>query len=181
MTFFDPLKGLYLPCCRKVVCWGSHPLELFHNTDFKGHINCPLCRKPNLASQPSLSLLQETCLANPALPLPVKKVRVATTPRPPVGTRSRSSADKDRSSVIYPPPPTPLHSHLPLDLLHSTLVKYTLQPTFDDSPTFASLGKNTHQSPSNADISHTHAYYIHTHPQESAKQLGPETVLGFPP
>jgi len=53
VSFFDPLKGLYLPCCGKAVCWGSHPLESFHNTDFKGHINCPLCGMLNLASKPA--------------------------------------------------------------------------------------------------------------------------------
>ena len=79
--------------------------------------------------------------------------------------------------MIYPPPPTPPHSHPPPDLLHSTLDMYTSQARFVDSLTLASRAKNTQQSPSNSHLSHTHAYYIHTHPQESVKDLGPDTVL----
>jgi len=176
MAFFDPLKGLYLPCCSKVVCWGSHSLELFHNTDFKGHINCPLCGMPNLASQPSLSLLQEACLTNPSLTLSVTKATVSTTPRPPVGTRSRNSVDKNKDSVTYPPPFTSPHFHPLSDLLHNTHDMYTLQPIFVGIITFVPCGKNTHHPPSISHLSHTHARYTHTHPQESAKNLGPDTV-----
>jgi len=126
VAFFDPLKGLYLPCCGKTVCWGSHPLELFHNTDFKGHMNCPLCCMPNLASQPSFSLLQEACLTNPSLPLPVKKAKVATTPRTSsMGTRSRSFVEKEKSSVNCPQTVTSPHSLLLPALLHTTHDMYT--------------------------------------------------------
>jgi len=54
---------------------------------------------------------------------------------------------------------------------------YTSQSRFVDSLTSASRGKNTQQFPSHPHPSHTHAYHIHTHPQESAKHLGPDTVL----
>jgi len=78
--------------------------------------------------------------------------------------------------VTYPPASTSPHSHLPPNLLHSTLDMYRSQPKFVDILTFVPCGKNTQHSPSNSHLSHTHACYIHTHPQESAKHLGPDTV-----
>jgi len=131
VSFFDLLKGLYLPYCGKTVCWGRHPLESFHNTDFKGHINCPLCGMLDLASQRAFSLLQETCHTNPSLPLPVKKTKVFTTPRTScMGTRSRSSAEKEKTSVTYPPTPTSPHSHSFSALIHNTHDMYTSHPKF---------------------------------------------------
>ena len=81
-----------------------------------------------------------------------------------------------QNSVTYPPPSTSPHSHPLSDLLHSTHDMYTSQPKFVGILTFVPCGKNTQHPPSISHLSHTHARYTHTHPQEYAKNLGPDTV-----
>jgi len=173
VVFFDPLKGLYLPCCGKVVCWGSHPLEPFHNTDFKGRINCPLCGMLNLASQPAFFLLQEVYHTNPPPPLPVKKAKVATTPRTAsMGTLSQSSAEKEKTSVTCPPTFTSPHSHSLSALVHNTHDMYTSHPNFVGILRFFPCDKSPQHPRPTSDLSHTHLRHIHPHPQESVNNLG---------
>jgi len=113
VAFFDPLKGLYLPCCGKVVCWGSHPLEPFHNTDFKGRINCPLCGMLNLASQPAFFLLQEVYHTNPPPPSLSRKQKWPPLPEPLVWARSVKAPQKRKKLRLLALQP----SHLPTPIL----------------------------------------------------------------
>jgi len=131
----------------------------------------------NLASQPAFSLLQQACHTNPSLPLPVKKAKVVTTPRTSsMGTRSRSSAEKEKTSVTYPPTSTSPHSHSFSALIYNTHDMYTSHPKFLGILRFFSGDKSLQHTRPTTQLSPTHLFHIHPHSQESANNLGLDTA-----
>ena len=141
------------------------------------YINCPLCGMLNLASKPAFSLLQEACHTNPSLPLPVKKAKVVTTPRSSsMGTSSRSSAEKEKSSVTCPPTSTSPHSHSFSALIHNTHDVHTSHPKFVGILRFLPCDTSLQHPRPTTHLSSTHLCHIHTLPQESVNNLGLDTA-----
>ena len=89
-----------------------------------------------------------------------------------MGTRSRSSAEKGKTSVTCPPTSTSPHSHSFSALIHNTHDMYTSHPKFVGMLRFFPCDKSLQHPRPTTHLFSTHLCHIHPHPQESANNLG---------